>query len=535
MSELEPAGELTPEPEGTEQKPLWLSFDLARMKRIDFELLKAATVNTPQGEPGSGAIMFGMGAGDYATYYGPTVTDGRNVHPAAAPALILVLTVNHRLFEPVPVGDVLRPLMIYIARPITAVPEGLAVHFPDGGTVTIPVNGWHWREGMTLQDARETLEARWKEQLTKAARPADALKVDSFPVPTSEEWTALMQANADGRTLKNYHANREGREVIHRTPGATYYVRIPVGKDEDMDTLVEFVKGANADSAIGLMYVSELLAPMEPLARGAYAGGRVYLDDILKKIGFDIRTSEQRLALREWVWKSVIQYGHKAVVIGRRTHKYKGQDGKEIDTLIEVSPWAIMNPERPKIPQPKIPGFEVPISIELIASREWTELTTNPKTRQFLPGAEIIGSLPRGQAAGAWARVIAISYGSFARRYPQVLQGKAKPTRRELLTAFEPAKSPPLQILYSDAPRRAIEYWRAALRLLVDCGLLANNGEAKTARKPKGYSWQEAWLNEKVDLQPGPLWAPTLAEIEQKRAAKAVTARPRRTRKNPKV
>jgi len=351
---------------------------------------------------------------------------------------------------------------------------------------------------------------------------------DTYPVHTSQEWHALARSVADGQTQRNWSTDEQARELTHRVDGAPFCVKLQATQSESLVALRDLVQGLNADAIFGLLYISHLLAPADALRPGTYSGRRVYLDDVIDKIGLDPRSADERRQARYWIWTHVIQYGSRARVVGRRTGTYRDpQTGQEIDTRIDVSPWLVGNAERAV--QPALTGFtDVPVSVELVATREWTALTTAPGTRQFLPCGEILGSLSRGQAAGAWARVIGLAYIDHVRRHPD---GRIAPTRRELLTTFPPAKTDPIELLNSDHPARAVDYWRQALRLLVDRGILADAGEAAGhKRRPRGHRWQDDWLNETVDLQPGPLIEPALIEIAQTRQTRSL--RGRRRRKN---
>lgn len=373
-----------------------------------------------------------------------------------------------------------------------------------------------WTAGYKAGTTREKL----LQEIARTDGEAGPLTADAYPVHTSQEWTALEQAAADGKTQTAYR--EVNGQLVHQRQGSPFFVRMTPRDEEPLDALVTLTQSADANSAIGLLYVSELLAPAQPLARGAYAGGRVNIDDVIAKIGLDPRSTKERRQMREWAYKAVVEFGARAEVVGRRAGRtYKDHDGKEIDTYIAVTPWAMMNPERPV--QPGLFG-DVPVSVELVASREWTALTTAPATRQFLPCGEVLGSIPPRQAAGAWARVVGLAFMNFKRRHPT---GRLQPTRRQMLTEFTPAKSPPIEILEGNDPGRAVRYWRDALRILVERGILADAGEAAQPDAPAGYGWQEAWLNAKVDLQPGAL---LLDPVKDRALARAEKALPKRRR-----
>jgi hypothetical protein len=135
-----------------------------------------------------------------------------------------------------------------------------------------------------------------------------------------------------------------------------------------------------------------------------------------------------------------------------------------------------------------------------------------PSTAQYLPFGERLGAIPGNKPSGAWARVIGLSLLNFWRKHPrETLAGTLKPTRRELLTEYPPTTADPIDVLYGTNPLRALKYWKGALDILSDSerGLLAKEGEP--SRKPADildklprYQWKNEWLNERVDLRPGP-------------------------------
>jgi hypothetical protein len=160
------------------------------------------------------------------------------------------------------------------------------------------------------------------------------------------------------------------------------------------------------------------------------------------------------------------------------------------------------------------PGAETPVPprrVEIVVSPTWTHLTSHGSLAQYLPFGEVLGSIPGSKPSGAWARVIGLALAGFWRRHPrEALDGSLLPTRRELLTRYTPLNAPPGAVLDGNDPRRAVEYWRGALALLVEKGLVTKRGEADRSAEqmchglPR-YAWQDPWLVEHVDLVPGPL------------------------------
>ena len=152
----------------------------------------------------------------------------------------------------------------------------------------------------------------------------------------------------------------------------------------------------------------------------------------------------------------------------------------------------------------------MPIRVDLVLSRERTLLLTSPQTAQYLPMGELLGSIPGNNARGAWARVIGLGLASFWRRLPrESLDGTIKPTRRELLERYPPKTGPVSEVLNSKDPKHAVLHWCNAINMLVEVGFIEKVGEAlisatqMRANLPR-QDWTESWLNDTVDLRPGP-------------------------------
>lgn len=352
----------------------------------------------------------------------------------------------------------------------------------------------------------------WHEQRLRelSAQPA---RSDSFPVVTTQEWEALECSAADGKSGRNYRNDGQGQSRIHRIEGKPHYVKLAL-TEQDLDAgfevmdLERLTDRQDADSIFALLYISNLLAPTQPLQSG-YAGGWIDLNDVIGKIGWNPRTTKQREQMRAQVW-DYLCFGARAVVIGKRTTQYHDKrTGQVIDTQVESPLWAIMERETPVQPS-LLPAFDVPLRVEIVLSKRWEALLTNPDTAQFLPLGELLGAIPGSQPSGAWARTVGLALAGFWRRHPrETLKQTLRPTRRELLTRFTPKTAAPMDVLESNDPKRAIDYWLGALAELAETGFLSRTGE--TIRSsfhirqglPR-YHWQEEWLDEAVELTPGP-------------------------------
>ena len=275
----------------------------------------------------------------------------------------------------------------------------------------------------------------------------------------------------------------------------------------------------DSDSAFALLYVSRLMTEKQPSAQSPTTNIKVALDDIITAIGFDPRTTAQRAEMRRRVW-AFIKFGARAEIVGQRSARYQDKlTGKEIETRIESSPWTIAS--RAMAEQRSLfPDGDIPLIVELAPSEEWMRLLLNPSTAQFLPCAEILGTIPPARAAGAWARVIGLSLANLWRRKPrEALAGTLRPSRKDLLLQYLPAVSNPRDVLNSSDPRHALRYWANALNILCECRFVERKGEAALSYEQMSdamprQDWQQDWFYGTAELWPGPLLSDPLLQIK---------------------
>ena len=340
------------------------------------------------------------------------------------------------------------------------------------------------------------------------------VKAEDYLVQTSQEVDALMQAACDGRTGTLWASDDQALTRSHAVPGAPHHVKLALSEGErdrgvPLTVLEDLTFAQDPDFNFALLYVSRVLAPPSPLPPNAAAVNWIDLDDVMTKIGLDPRSTKDRIAMRNRVWRYLL-FGARASIIGQRKGNYVDKrTGERIETIIDEPAWLVMSQEKPVQPQLFPDIGEAPLRVELVASRAWTRLTTLPETAQYLPMGELLGAIPGNKPSGAWARVLGLSLSSFWRRQPRAsLDGTIKPTRRELLERYTPRTAPPLEVLEGKNPTRAVEYWQGALQILVECGFLAREGAAKLTYQemrdalPR-QEWQNGWWNGTVDLRPG--------------------------------
>lgn len=343
---------------------------------------------------------------------------------------------------------------------------------------------------------------------------------EDYVIQTSQEAAILLASICDGKLGKDWSSDLQAGTRTYERQGSTHAVQLRLTEDErraglDAPALEEMTRHLDADGTFAVLYVSRLLAPPSPLPANAFAGGWVDLDDVMKKIGWDPRSSSERNECRRLVWNYLL-FCARANLTGSRTGVYRDPISKnEVPTSIDGPIWRFMKEERPVQPS-LFTEEDVPVRVQIAVSPEWTRLTTSPALAQFLPMGELLGAIRPDKPSGAWARAVGLALAGFWRRQPRAaLDNSIKPTRRELLAAYTPKIAPPEEIFRSKNPRRALEYWRGALQILVEEGFLAKSGEAmrtesEISRELPRYRWQDVWLDTPVTLMPGDLMEATV-------------------------
>ncbi len=393
----------------------------------------------------------------------------------------------------------------------------------------------------SLEELHEAIETRnsalglatpkWETTNKKKLKAAlkrkqeDERRQDEFPVHTGEEWTAFIQTAADGKKLLHFSGNEQNGILRHQRPNAPFYTQTMLLEEErraghGIELLQNAAAQLDIDDGLAWLYISHLLAPPSPLAPNAYAGGWIDLDDVARKtMGGYARNPEEARMRRVKVWRAIC-YGARSQIGGRRSVPYFDKtSGKEIPTEIYTSPWQIVaRQETGQLPLFPDGEEDAPVRVELVASREWTALTTESSTAQYLPFGEVLGALPSNQAGGAWARVLGLAYINWTRRrLEQALEGKELPSRQEFLDTFPSKVAPYRDILGSKDPRRALSYWQSAEMLLREMQIIETNAALWVPTSRKG--WQDIWLAESPDWKPGSLLREVLENLQKKRFA----------------
>ncbi len=324
-----------------------------------------------------------------------------------------------------------------------------------------------------------------------------------FGVHTGQEFGALSSSMIDGRTGVNWITDPQENARIYGRAGSGYLIKLSADRDDGAITSLETLTGKqDIDGFLATCVIAcALIQEIDRDPTQKITGLLFDLAEIGKKIGFDPRSSTDTQNLREKVF-AWFSYLTRAQVIGERSIPYFDKTTKQkIDTRIEAPMLQILEKQQPI--QPGLFG-EAPTTMLVALSPAWRNILCNTDLQQYLPYAERIAAIPPRQPGGAWARSIGMSLLNFWRKN---IGKTIKPTRRELL-AMEPSVSTPRDVLNSDKPKRATEYWHKAMRELVDRNIIADMGEARRTQEDQlsafdsRQGWSDEWFNEAVDIQP---------------------------------
>jgi hypothetical protein len=348
---------------------------------------------------------------------------------------------------------------------------------------------------------------------TAAPLKARARRSSEYPIRTSQEIDVLHRAQCAGATFTGYLKNEQAGAIFYEVEGLSHRLQFQLNEGNSLAYLEKLIRAQDADAAQAASYILGVLAPAHPLPSPALASGWIDFDDVIKKIGWEPRSTKERRAMHTRIWEFV-QFGALAHLVGDRTTKYYAE-GTEIETELHCSIWQVHDKEIPKQRAKNAP-IEAPVGVKIGVSSQLAELITSKHTAQYLEGAEILGAIPGGKPSGAWARSVGMGLASFWRRNPrESISGTLQPTRRELLNHYAAKVAPYEEILKSDKPGRAIEYWHAALQILADDEYIGRAGEVTISTKamradlPR-QNWKDIWLDQAANIEPGETMKPRI-------------------------
>ena len=241
------------------------------------------------------------------------------------------------------------------------------------------------------------------------------VKAEDYLVQTSQEVDALMQAACDGHTGTLWANDEQALTRSHAVPGAPHHVKLALSEVErdrgvPLTVLEDLTFAQDPDFNFALLYVSRILAPPSPLPPNAAAVSWIDLDDVMTKIGLDPRSTKDRIAMRNRVWRYLL-FGARASIIGQRKGNYVDKrTGERIETIIDEPAWLVMSQEKTRA-TPTLPRHRRGATARRIGRLTRVDAAHHiARNRAISADGRTVGRHPRQQTIGR----VGARFGAFA-------------------------------------------------------------------------------------------------------------------------
>ena len=250
------------------------------------------------------------------------------------------------------------------------------------------------------------------------------------------------------------------------------------------------------------------------------------LDSIIEAIGRGTdarRTAKTREVLRTKVWRWMLLFDSLAV-FGMRPGIWREPQGRDSDKAREkIDPDKLVSRDAllkiigtRDAEQGTFDNSAPPKEITFVAGPWVNQFRGNREILSELGDVRTIAQIPRGKPSGAWAACIGFALQQkWREKAAKAPEGKGKKkdgtqvptqtfppfTRRILLTQLWRSEFDPEEILKSEHPERAKEYWEAAIKELKKRGVIGYCAEIEPL-PIMAYGWQNAWLDQPLDIRP---------------------------------
>jgi hypothetical protein len=360
----------------------------------------------------------------------------------------------------------------------------------------------------------------------------------SLAQQTFVEMRSLTIALADGHSGRRWQIKEGETALLHVVKNQPIQVKFAAGTDllqwwgdpktNTHDKLREELRHTGFPTVL-LAHVVVGLALTQPQVT-------ITIDDLGRLVGMEPRSRKEREEMQAYVWRSLSLLASMPV-IGQRRGVYRKPGTREAIELKSEDAFISITGKR--WPMQQVAGDGIPpVEVTYVAG-PW--LDQHRRNRQVLTDfGEVlrIASIPSGKPSGAWAQSIGLALNqrwrerahtaAITRNGEQSLPAvRFEPfTRGDLLDLFR--TEPYFQdVLNSDHPRRAQEYWRVAIDLLKSREVIGFYQELEPLPATR-QGWDSAWLKQPLDIRPA----------REGRAAALEIARhtpPRRRRANSKL
>jgi hypothetical protein len=363
----------------------------------------------------------------------------------------------------------------------------------------------------------------------------------SISQQTSPEFLDGGRALLDGRTGDSWRRSEGASDLVHERRHSRFQTRFSTSLGrywpttitaEELERILLEVGGSDA---VLLLQIAVGLALRGPFVT-------VTLDDLIGLMGLTPHGRKERALFRRQIWHT-LKVIECLEIHGARTGAYRDPSNphRPLDLTSHDRSLVVLGTQWPE--QATLDGSGVPVTVTLGVG-PWIERWRNqPQVLHRFGDVLAIAAIPHGKVAGAWARGIGLGllhhWRTNVARHTDISRPGEHNTpclhtlpvsRRYLADYCRPQA--PLAILEdllfgSTNPQRAREYFSEAIHYLCQQGLIAPRYREPVVEWPR-KGWQHAWLDEKLDIPPGPECAAEIATLLLK-TRKARQSRKRRT------
>ncbi len=367
-----------------------------------------------------------------------------------------------------------------------------------------------------------------------------------LPQPTAKEIRNAGIALADAPYGEHWEEVRGELALVHQIPNDTLATKLTGdvlpwwGLQPQEQELWAVLKEAGIPAV--LLHLETIGRIMElPRDRSIVT---VDLDELVQAIGLRPRSTAARLEARKKVYKLLLLLEN-IEVHGVRDGVWKNpRTGEKLDLHSRDPLIRIMGKRMPE--QGTLDGSEIPVEVSFAAGVWLEKFRGDRRILTDLGDLRRLTQIPTGKPSGALAQRLGLALNQRWRQ--EATDGHIGHTGEENRLTFRPPYpyrrkelcemfrgEPDLkEILDSDKPIRAREYWKEAIGILKAEGVIGYDKELDpmppTGRGVSG--WQTFWYEEqRLDIRPKGETTEAIAEINQTaRAARAARSRAKKSR-----
>lgn len=355
-----------------------------------------------------------------------------------------------------------------------------------------------------------------------------------LPHPTFMEARQVVWALSDGRDGRNWNQIEGAFQMFHQSaPGAPFSVHLDPSKNLlnwwQRSAEVQLIKAELENMT--LAGVSLFCTVLSWLLESGDVN--TSLDELIAAIGRQEDARRSRAARHEWrenVWRWLLVFESLAVKGARpgiwREPEVKGEKRRKIpeERLTSEDPLLLITGRRFVAGEEGEAGPLVPKEISLTLGAWAKQFKGNREILTTLGNVRDVAAIPCGKPSGDWAACAGLvllqlwreqatkgapstylsstKKGENDKKGPEVEALKTRHfTRRELLARSLRPDCDVQNILKSDTPRRAKEYWTRAMKELEERNIIGFYEELEPLGSNRA-NWQEAWLDQPLDIRP---------------------------------